>query len=342
MDIKNKLKKLTELNGVSGFENDICGYIKNVISPFCDTVYENKFNSIIGVKKSTSKSGKKLMIEAHLDQIGLMVSEIDENGFLKFVCVGGVDKRILPGSEVFVLGKEKIYGIIGALPPHLSGNNDKEKMPDVKDFLIDTGYSCEEIKKRVSVGDSVILKSSIDDMMNSSVCAPALDNRAGVTAVLSVAEKIKESPYDIYFVFSSEEEIGLHGAYQAATEVQPDISIVVDVTHGRTPDSKDEVGVFNIGSGAVICKSPTLNYEISKRLIDIANKKNIKYDVEVSAGNTGTNAWAIQRNSKNCQTGLISIPLKYMHTSVEVLDITDIEATANLLIYFAEGVEENA
>ncbi len=333
METYEILKALTDEKGVSGFEGKIADTAKKLLAPFCDETYENRFKSVIGFKKSQNKNAKKLMIEAHLDQIGLMVSKFKGDGFLSFVPVGGVDSRILSGSEVIILGKgkEKVYGIIGAKPPHLSGSDDKDKMPKIDHMLIDTGLREEELKEKVSVGDSIIFKSSLTRLLGNECCSSAMDNRAGVTAILKAIEGLSSSPYDLYFAFASEEELGLHGAYTLAEEIRPDLAVVIDVTHGMTPDTKDEVGVFKTGCGAVIGRGPNFDSEFAEKIIEIAKEKNIKYEVEVASGNSGTDAWAIQNSFGGAKTALISIPVKYMHTSVETLDIADVEAVSALI-----------
>lgn len=336
MEVEKILKNLADMDGVSGFEDSIAACAKELLLPFCHEVWQNKFKSVIGVKKSGMKNAKKLMIEAHLDRIGLMITGIDENGFVKFTNIGGVDPRILSGSEVYISGREKIYGIVGALPPHLREDSDKDKPPKIKDMLIDIGMKRETAMKKISVGDCILMKNAPIRLLGGEFSAPACDNRAGMAAVLYAAEQILDSPYDIYFVFCSQEELGLHGAYTAAGEIAPDIAIVVDVTHGMTPDTKDEIGVFKTGSGAIICRGPNLDNELTKGLIECAKSHNIPYDIEVAAGNSGTNAWAIQAAGSGCRTLLISVPLKYMHTAVETVDISDIEETGRLIKYAAE------
>ncbi|MBR2916812.1 MAG: M20/M25/M40 family metallo-hydrolase [Clostridia bacterium] len=341
METYEILKALTDKQGVSGFEGDISSFAAEMLFPFCDEVYGNRFKSVIGFKKSQNKNAKKLMIEAHLDQIGLMVSKFKGDGFLEFLAVGGVDSRILQGSEVIILGKEKVYGIIGAKPPHLSSKEDKDKVPKISEMVIDTGLNEKELKEKISVGDSIVFKSGLTKLLGNACFSSAMDNRAGVAAILKAAEKISSSPYDLYFAFASEEEVGLHGAYTLAEEIRPDLAVVIDVTHGMTPDAKDETGVFKTGCGAVIGRGPNFDGKFTDEIIKIAKEKNIKYEIEVASGNSGTDAWAIQNSFGGAKTALISIPVKYMHTSVETLDLGDVEAVSDLIKNIAE-VEINA
>ncbi len=342
MEIREMLISLGKADGISGFEENIKEKVKEMLLPFCEEVKLSRGGSVIGIRRCGRENAPKLMLEAHLDQIGLMVTGIDDNGFVKFTNIGGVDSRILPSSEVYVLGNQKVYGVVGAKPPHLKGKEDKDKLPEIGDLLIDTGMDKEALQKQISVGDAIIMKNEFTPLLNNECFAPAMDNRAGMTAVLSAIEGIENSSYDIYIAFSTEEELGLHGAYSVAREIQPDLAVVVDVTHGMTPDTKDEIGVFNTGSGTIICRGPNFDNSLTRALVECAKKNGVKYDIEVAAGNSGTNAWAIQTAMSGIKTLLLSIPLKYMHTSVETLDLSDIEETARLIKIICEGGLLNA
>ncbi len=342
MEICDMLIELGKINGISGFEKDIKAKAKELLASFGYKAWESRTGSVIGFRSCGRENAPKLLIEAHLDQIGLMVTEIDENGFVSFTNIGGVDTRILSGSEVYILGREKVYGIVGALPPHLKGKDDKDRLPKISELLIDTGMGRAELCKRVEVGDAIIMKSEFTSLLNNECFAAAMDNRAGMTAVLSAAGELDDPKYDIYIAFCTEEELGLHGAYTVSGEIQPDLAVVVDVTHGMTPDTKDETGVFKTGSGAIICRGPNFDAVLSKALVEGAKKNNIRYDIEVASGNSGTNAWAVQTARGGVKALLISIPLKYMHTSVEALDINDIEETARLIKIICEGGLLNA
>ena len=330
MNVKEKLFELIKIKGVSGFELEIAEYLKNELLKTCDEVWINKHKSVIGLIKSEKENAKKIMVDAHLDQIGMMVKGIDEKGFVSFTNIGGIDERILPSSEVYILGKEKVYGVIGAKPPHLLTKEDSEKNPAIKDMLIDIGMNKEEAEKVIEVGDAIVMKSKPSELLDGKVSGMAMDNRSGIASVLYAIENLK-SDYDVYVVFSSQEETGLQGGYTAAAQIQPDLAIVIDVTHGETPDAKDKAGVFPLGSGAVICRGPNLDYDKTLKLIEIAKENNIKFEIEVAEGSSGTNAWLMQTCRQGVPCVLISIPLRYMHTSVETLLIGDIEETGKLI-----------
>lgn len=331
MNIPAALAELTAKNGISGHEAEFARYVSDKISLYCDEVYINKTNSVTGVRRA-SDSAKTIVLTAHLDRIGLAVREVDENGFVSFAALGGVDARILPASEVYIFGREKLFGVIGAKPPHLQSHADSEHGGAVKldDLLIDTGLG-NAARDMIKPGDPILMKSQYRELLGGRVTSAALDNRAGMAAVLYCLEAVRDKklPYNIKVVFTSGEETGLHGAYTAFDDM-PDLAVVVDVTHGSTPDAP-KVGTFPLGGGTVICRGPNLHYEITKQVIDLAEKKDIPYKIEVASGSSGTDAWAIQNQKGGAPCVLLSIPLRYMHTTVETLDIFDIEQTGKLL-----------
>lgn len=343
MDIYELLKDLTKHGGVTGFERDFAEYAAEMCREFCDEVRVDDCGCVIGVMRSGRANAKRLMLEAHLDRIGLIVSKIAEDGFVGFSTLGGVDGRILPASEVTVLGRERVYGIIGAKPPHLTSSEDRSAAAKIEDMLIDTGMDSEILREKISVGDPILINSEPQQLLGGRICSAALDNRAGMAAVLACAEKLKgeEMPCDVYIVFTSGEESGLHGAYTVAADIIPDLAVVVDVTFGETPDSPKHTS-FPLGCGAVIFRGPNTDYNITKEIIALAKEKKIPYEIEVSGGSSGTDAWALQTAFGGVRCALVSIPLRYMHTSVETVDISDIESVAELLKEIACGGVELA
>jgi len=330
MDITALLKELTEVAGLSGFESDIAEYTASMLKAFCENVDITKSRSVVADINAKDNNKKTLMIEAHLDRIGLMVSEFCENGFVRAKALGGVDERILPGSECFILGKKPVYGVIGAVPPHLLKKDDK-KAVKMSDIIVDTGLG-DDCQKLFSVGDPILLKSDFCILADEKVSSAAIDNRAGMAAVMLMLEKLrgKELPVNLKIVFASGEELGLLGARTLSMDECPDLAVVVDVTHGQTHDSKEE-GTFALGAGVEICRGPNLHNSATNKIIGIAKDKNIPFEIEVASGNTGTNAWVLQTMEKGIACALLSIPIRYMHTTVETVDVRDIETTAQLL-----------
>lgn len=339
MQICEILKELTEHPGISGFEADFSHALSEKLKSYCSHVQTTSLGCVLGKLPSPRKAAKSIMLEAHLDRIGLIVSEICDEGFVKFAAVGGVDERILPSSEVYILGKEKVYGVIGAKPPHLlSKGRDDSAALKISDMTIDTGLNREALSRLVKVGDPILLRSIFTELLSGNAASAALDNRAGIASVFSCLERIKnqELPYDIYICFTTGEETGLHGAYTIPGLVHPDLAVVVDVTHGTTPDAP-KVGTFPLCSGTAICRGPNLHFEYTKSVIELARNKSIPFEIEVASGHSGTNAWALQNIGCGTPCVLLSIPLRYMHTSVEVVNIADIDATARLLTEIVSG-----
>ena len=340
--LENLIEELTKTDCISGFEGSFPEYLRTKISIYVDDVKIDNLGNVIGVKRSKNPNAKRVMLEAHFDQVGLIVSGFEDGGFVSFESVGSVDARILPASEVYI-GNKRIYGVIGHKPPHLfDGEN---TTPKIENMLIDTGLSDDELKKPVKTGDKIAFKSNFTRLLNGQVSTTALDNRAGVAVLIDVAERLADIvlDFDLYFAFTTQEELGLAGAYAAAPEIKPNEAIIVDVTHGETPDSKGKIEVFPLDNGAIIFRGPNVDYEKTLHLIEVAKTAEIPYSIEVSGASSGTNAIAVQTTGEGVKTMLISIPLKYMHTTVETLAIADVEAVANLIYeYLANGGDENA
>ena len=331
--LENTLKLLSDLRGISGFEYRINNEIKRLFEPYSDEVKIDKLGNVIAFKKG-KKSNKKIMLEAHIDEIGLMVSDIDDEGFLKFINIGGVDMRILPSLEVIVHGKRDIKAVIGAKPPHLQTADEADKSIKIEDMVIDTGLSKEEVKELIAVGDSVTLCQSCGELKNRNISLKTLDDRAGVCAILEVFKRVGEIDADLYASISTQEEVGLRGAKVSAFEIFPDMAIAIDVCHAITPDNSKNA--FGAGSGTVITIGPNIHPKMADKLFEIAKKNDIKTNTDVDGGDTGTDAWAIQVAKSGVPTALLSIPLKYMHTSVETMNMSDFEATVSLIEHFVK------
>jgi len=335
------LKKLSESRGISGFEYRITDVIKPMFLPYADSVYVDNLGNLIAVKKSDNENAKKVMIEAHMDEIGLMVKSISEDGFITFVNIGGVDERILPSMEVSVHGKKDIKGIIGAKPPHLMSGDDSENAYKLKDLAIDTGFSRDEVSALVSVGDSITLNSGFVSLFNNIYSGKSLDDRAGVFAILEVFKAFKDAKLDVdlYGVMAVTEEVGGRGAMVSGNSINPDIAVAIDVTHGITPDNSKNA--FELSSGVAISVGPNIHPKLSKKLISLAKENDIKHLIEVEGGDTGTDAWLLQVAGDGIPTALLSFPLRYMHTTVETISKDDIDSLVNLLKVFIKNLDES-
>lgn len=328
------LKKLSDMRGISGYEYKIADEIKALFKPYADEVMTDTLGNVIAIKKCGRENAPKVMIEAHMDEIGLMVRDIDKNGFISFVNIGGVDFRILPSSEVIVHGKMDIPGVIGAKPPHLQTDDEADKAIKPDDMAIDVGLSCDEVSKIVSVGDAVTLKTEAMPLLGGCFSGKSMDDRASVAALIKTFEKLSKMilEVDVIAVAAVCEEVGGRGAAVAGYSIAPDIAIAIDVTHGITPDNSKSA--FELGSGVAIAKGPNIHPALADRLIKCAKDARIKYNLEIEGGDTGTDAWLLQVAGGGIPTALLSIPLRYMHTSVETLAVSDVKAVYELLARF--------
>lgn len=334
--MRNLIEKLSCMRGISGFEYRITPEIADMFRKYTDDVTIDTMGNVIAVKKCGKDNAPKIMIEAHCDEIGLMVMKITDEGFITFTNVGGVDSRILPSSEVVIHGKEDVYGVIGIKPDCMQENGKTAKM---KSMAIDTGLSADKVKELISVGDSITFPQSVGILGENQFSGKSLDDRASLAAVLDVMKNLQAEKLDVdvYAVAAVQEEVGCRGAKTAAFSINPDIAVAIDVTHGITPDNSEDA--FDIGCGAVISVGPNLHPKLTKRLFKTAQEHDIKVETEVDGGDTGTDAWEIQVSQAGIATALLSLPLKYMHTSVETIAVSDAEAVSQLLSSFIKDLK---
>ena len=331
------LEDILNLVSVSGLEQEASRKINQMFSEVCEESYLDSLGNVISRKKSVN--GKKtILLDAHLDQIGLMVTEILEGGFLRFVPIGGVDLRILPALEVVVHGKRDILGIIGAKPPHLlTGPNDKAYQTE--QLFIDTGFSREMLETIVRVGDAVSFHSTSTYLQNNCICRSALDDRLGVYVNLEVLKRLSLQNVDVISTATVGEEIGMKGASVIGSSLDFDAAIVVDVTHGVTPDGI-KARSFYLDKGPVITKGPALNKQMNRSILDYAKQKGIPLQIEVESGNPGTNAWVLHSAKTAVPTVMLSIPLKYMHTASEVVSLENVHQLIDLMVGYLTDVAD--
>lgn len=319
------LKELTQIVGVSGCEENIAALLREKLSSYGDVIVDNMNNVFC-----TFGEGYHFLLDAHLDEIGLIVTDVTDDGFIKFSNCGGIDARPLPAMEVSVWGREEVKGIISTLPPHLQSASDEKKIPKLSELAIDTGLTKDKLEKLVSLGDRITFKRNFTPLLNGLVSASCLDDRSGVAAILMCLDELKNMGCKVTVMFSSQEEVGTRGAKIGPYAKSVDEAISVDVSFALTPGcDKSECG--ELSKGAMIGFSPILDKEISRKLVDVAEKNNIPYQCEIMSGRTGTNADVISISEKGIKTALISIPEKYMHQRVEVVDTADVESVSRLI-----------
>lgn len=336
--IEQTLAHLSALTGISGHEQRVAQAVAELYRPFVDEVRTDALGNVIAAKYCGKPGAKRLMLDAHTDEIGLMVTSIDEKGFLHFCPIGGVDERILPASEVMVHGSEEIPGVIGIKPPHIQTDEEMGLSLGMDDLAIDIGRDVQTVHGLVSVGDSVTFVRQPETLGGGQFCGKSLDDRASVTALLYAAEILadKDLSVDVFFVSSVQEETGLAGALTASYGIDPDYALVIDVTHGNTPDYTD---AFDVGGGPAFSLGPNVAPKLAELLQEIGKEKDIALHPEVDGGSTGTNAWAVQVSREGVATAVMSIPLKYMHTPVEVISAEDVRSAGELAAAFARALE---
>ena len=334
------LELLSNHNGISGFEFTLREKIISYFERYADEVTVDSLGNITALKKGNASGEKvKIMLAAHMDEIGLMVKDIEENGFLRFTNVGGIDPRTILGQELMVHGKENLFGVIGAKPPHLQEAAEQNKAIKMEDMTIDIGLSHEKAKELVKIGDSITINRSIIKLKNNRVAGKALDNRAGVVAIFECLKELNNLNHeaDVYFVSTVQEEVSMAGALTAAYRINPDIGIAVDVGFGTTPEL-DKSDSIDLGKGPGITLGGNIHPGLRKKLVSTAKEYNIPHQMEITVGPTGTDARAMQITKEGIPSLVLSIPLRYMHTSVELIDMVDIKHTGKLLAFFIKEI----
>lgn len=342
METKLFLENLVNQYGVSGFEYDLADFISSEFSQYADEVTTDKLGNVIALKKGSGNENIKIMLAAHMDEIGLMINYIEDNGFLRFTNVGGIDPRTILGQEVIVHGKERLFGVIGSKPIHLQDQKEQEETVKMQDMIIDIGFSKEEAEKRVRIGDIVTIKREMTELKNNRVYGKAMDNRTGVAVLYQMMkelQKLKHEP-DIYFVATVQEEVSMAGAVTSSFSIRPDLGIAVDVGFGKTPELNKWQSI-ELGEGPGITLGGNIHPGLRKKLIETANEYNIPQQMVVTPGPTGTDARAMQVNMDGIPCLVVDIPLKYMHTSVEVADMDDIDKTAKLLSFYINEIKND-
>ena len=338
-DIIDFISRITALAGTSGHEQPVAEAILKEFSPFCDEARVDAMGSVVARQKGR---GPKVMLCAHLDEIGMMTLGVEEDGSVRFMPMG-MASMILPAHEVMILTKEgPLYGVVGSTPPHLRA--DKSKGVEAQELFIDTGLSPEEVKRRVPTGTPVQLVGPTVKLQNDFIASKTLDDRACVAVLLACAREMASRRHDadIYYAITAQEEIGSLGALTSAYNISPDMAIVLDVTFGTAegckPGSTYPLDTSTLGVG------PNLHRSLTARLQEEAERLGMKVESEVMGGETGTDAWVIQTAREGIPCALLSLPVKHMHTSVELgsakLMLAQAHLLAQTLCEIEAGMEE--
>lgn len=337
MDLPACLRALSDAAGAGG-QSSAADAAERFLKETCDTVERDALGSLTGWLRCGRESAPVLMLEAHLDEIGLIVTRVDGDGFVRVAPCGGVDRRTLAAAEVVVYGDKPYPGVFCSTPPHLRKKDDRLALPEIDEMGIDTGMDEAQAKKHVHPGDRVGFRPHFRRLNDNRVTGKSLDNRAGMAAVLVCLDLLKKGgrplPWDIAAVFAVQEELGARGAAAAAHRVRPDFAVAVDVSFAVTPDA-DKAKCGELGKGPMIGWSPTLDDRMTQELAALAIKHGIPVQDEVMGGETGTDAESISDARSGVRTALLSIPLRYMHTPAEVVDLRDVENTGRLMAALA-------
>ena len=340
MNYEEVLNRLCGLSGPSGFEQAAAQAARELLEPLVDEVSVNRLGSVLGVRRCGKEHAPKLLLDAHLDEIGFIVTG-HQDGFLRFATLGGVDPRMLPDREVTIMTQPPMLGVVACLPPHIQSGSDMDKSIPVSESYIDVGLSQEEAEKLIPIGTPITFRGSCFPLGEELLCGKAMDDRACFAILLDVMERLqgKDLHVDVYVLGSTQEETSSAGAVTAAYGVAPEMFVAVDVTHGATPDAKKEE-TFPLGDGPVVGVGPNCVRWMSDRFTAIAEKLEIPSQIEVMSGHSGTNAWPLQISREGIATAVLSLPLRYMHTPLEVCSRKDLEETAKLLAAFVEDLRE--
>lgn len=337
MDITEILFKLTKENGVAGDEFSAATLALNMLKSYTDDIKVDDFSNVIANFGERKDNKKHIMLDAHIDEIGLIVTYITEDGFIRVSNCGGIDRRLLLAQQVEILGNEKVYGVTTSTPPHLE--EDSTKTPKLEDIYIDTGFTKSQLEEKISLGDKIVFSNTPQNLLGKNVTSKCLDDRSGVITLLRVADMLKDEKLDCSYsiVFSSQEETGERGARTAAYKINPDIAIEVDVSFAKTIGDSSSTSTGDLGKGGMIGIGASLSRDLSNKLISLAKENNIPYQVEVCGESFGNNSDVIGVTRGGVKCACVSIPQKYMHTPVEIVNIDDIENSAKLIAEFLKS-----
>lgn len=338
------LKRLSLAVGVTGYAGpeSVHQVVSTELAPYVDRVERDRMGSVVGIKSGRQAPAgdqprRKIMLAAHLDEIGAVVTKIDK-GFIRFTEIGGLDERVLMGQEVVVHGQRALPGIIGSIPPHLQSRSEANQEVDMEKMHIDVGLPEAEVARLVQVGDVISFSRTPAELLNGLLSAKAMDNRSSIGAMVVCLEHLHKTQHqwDVYAVATADEEWGgFVGATTQAYAIRPDAAIVIDVTFADV----DEIEV-ELNKGPVISLGPSNHPVIRQRLIEICDHLELKYQSEILPSGAGTDAYAVEISREGVPTILISIPSRYMHSPVEVVHPKDIERAGRLMAEFIAGLDE--
>jgi endoglucanase len=342
MDV-SLLKDVCEIAGAPGFEKRIRDLIIKLVTPYADEIKTDNLGNVIAVKKGQrNPDGKRVMVAAHMDEIGFIVTHIDDNGFLRFHTLGGFDPKTLTAQRVIVHGKKDLIGVMGSKPIHVMSQEERNKLPKTTDFFIDLGMPKEEVEKYISIGDPVTRDRELIEMGECVNCK-SIDNRVAVFILIEALKNLKNPAYDVYATFTVQEEVGIRGANVAAHSINPDFGIALDTTIAfDVPGAQPHEKVTELGKGTAIKIMDAMticDYRMVAFMKQIADQEKITWQPEIlTAG--GTDTAGVQRMGKQgAIAGAISIPTRHLHQVIEMAHKSDIQGSIDLLVACLEKVD---
>jgi tetrahedral aminopeptidase len=321
MELTPFLKSLLSTSGLSAYETPAAKIIEETWKPLVDEIQYSKIGSLEALKKGSAKSAPKIMLAAHMDAIGMMVTQ-NIDGFLRVTGVGGVDARVLPGTPVSV---------------HATGSGKTEELPGI---VVQPPARPKDVAAKVQIGDLVSYATEPTELAGEALAGHTLDNRASVAVVTVALDELqkKSHTWDVWAVATVQEEVSLGGAFTSAHGLRPDLAVAIDVTFAKGPGANDW-GTFPLGKGPTLGFGPNLHPFLFKQFEELAKKLEIPYQTEVIPRHSGTDAYATQVSAEGIPTMVIGIPLRYMHTAVEVVALKDIQRAGRLLAEFIAALE---
>jgi putative aminopeptidase FrvX len=343
LDVLAHLKALSAAAGLSGYEGPAAAVIRPAWQARADELRQDRLGTLWAVSRGQGPAPRpRLMLAAHMDAIGLLVTR-REGEFLRVSQLGGIDPRVLPGQLVTVHGREDLPAVIVAPPAFLLPKARRENVVPLAELLVDTGLTAAQLAERVSVGDLVSFAQPPVELLNEHLAAKSLDNRASVAALTVCLDTLQGRPHawDVYAVATVQEEVGLRGAATSAYHLEPDLAIAVDVTYGADSNTREfSHHTLPLGGGPALGLGPNIHSGLHAAVKACAARAEIPVTLEVMAGHSGTDAFAMQVARQGIPTLCVSIPLRNMHTPVEVAALKDITRTGRLLAEFAASLDD--
>jgi putative aminopeptidase FrvX len=333
------LTDLIEAPSPSGYEQPAAKVYRDWVGKHADSVETDVMGSVHAVLKGTGK-GPSVMLAGHIDEIGFMVNYITDQGFIAFSAIGGIDAAVLPGMRVHVhTEKGPLLGVMGRMPIHLIDDEERKKVTKMHKLFIDLGMPCDDVKKRVRIGDPITFAVGLETFGEGMAVSRSFDDKMGAYICAQVLAEVKKAggaKGDLVAAATVQEEIGLRGGSTSAFAIDPVVGIALEVTHATDyPDvDKRQHGEFECGKGPVITRGANINPKVFELLCAAAKKARVPFQIEAEPRGTGTDANAIQIAKSGKAAGLVSVPLRYMHTPTEVLALSDIDDAVKLLARF--------